>query len=60
MVKAFKPTQESINNYNLVWNYCECTKEEAKYEKQKILMNFEELDLSYKIMAERIRNEIGH
>lgn len=58
MTKAFKPPQSSIENYNLVWSYCECTKEEAKHEKQKILINFEELDLSYKLMAERIRNEV--
>jgi len=58
MTKAFKPPQSSIENYNLVWSYCECTKEEAKHEKQKILINFEELDLSYELMAERIRNEV--
>lgn len=59
MVGAFKPPKSSIDNYNLVWSYCECTKEEAKYEKQKILMNFEEVDFSYKLMAEKIRNETG-
>ena len=55
MTKAFKPSQSSIDAFNLVWEYAECTKEEAKYEKQKILLNFDELDLSYKLMAERIR-----
>ena len=55
MTKAFKPSQSSIDNFNLVWEYAECTKEEAKYEKQKILLNFDELDLSYRLMAERIR-----
>lgn len=58
MVKAFKPQQSSIDNYNLVWSYCECTKEEAKYEKNKILANFEEIDLSYRLMAERIKEEM--
>ena len=55
MTKAFKPPQSSIDAFNLVWEYAECTKEEAKYEKQKILLNFDELDLSYRLMAERIR-----
>lgn len=58
MVKAFKPPQSSIDNYNLVWSYCECTKEEAKHEKEKILANFEELDLSYRLMADGIRKEM--
>jgi len=56
-MKAFKPPQSSIDNYNLVWEYCECTVEEAKYEKQKIMANFDELDLSYRLMANRIRRE---
>ena len=60
MVKAFKPPQESIDAFNLVWEYSECTKEEAKYEKQKILANFDEMDLSYKLMADRIRKENGN
>ena len=60
MAKAFKPQQESIDAFNLVWEYAECTKEEAKYEKNKILMNFDELDLSYKLMAYRIRKENGN
>jgi hypothetical protein len=55
VVKAFRPPQSSIDNYNLVWEYAECTKEEAKHERQKILDNFDELDLSYKLMADRIR-----
>lgn len=55
MVKAFKPQQSSIDNFNLVWEYAECTKEEAKYEKKRILENFDEMDLSYKLMAYRIR-----
>lgn len=56
MVKAFKPPQSSIDAYNLVWSYAECTKEEAKHEKDKMLANFEELDLSYRLMAENIRS----
>lgn len=56
--KAWKPPQSSIDNYNLVWSYCECTKEEAKHEKKKILTNFDELDLSYKLMAEGILEKI--
>jgi hypothetical protein len=55
MVKAYKPTQDSIDNFNLVWQYAECSKEEAKYEKNKILCSFDEMDLSYKIMADNIR-----
>jgi len=56
-MKPFKPSQSSIDNYNLVWSYAECTVEEAKYEKQKIMANFDELDLSYRLMANRIRRE---
>lgn len=55
MIKAFKPPQSSIDNYNCVWEYYGCTREEAKHEKQKILNNFNELDLSYKIIADWIR-----
>ena len=55
MVKAWKPPKESIENFNLVWNYAGCTKEESKHEKEKILSNFNELDLSYRFMADRIR-----
>lgn len=55
MVKAFNPPQSSIDNFNLVWEYAECTKEEAKYEKQRILENFHEMDKHYKLMADRIR-----
>ena len=55
MVKAFKPPQSTIDNANLVWAYAECSKEESKHEKQKILNNFDELDLSYRLMADRIR-----
>lgn len=58
MVKAFKPPQSSIDNFNLVWEYAECTKDEAKYEKKRILENFDEMDRHYKLMADRIR-EIG-
>ena len=58
MIKAFRPPQSSIDNANTVWSYCECTKEEAKHEKEKILTNFDELDLSYRLMAERIRKEM--
>jgi len=60
MNKRFTPTQSTIDNANLVWEYCECTVEEAKHEKQKIMANFYELDLSYKLMANMIRrNEDG-
>lgn len=55
--KAFRPPQESIDNFNLVWEYAGCTKEEAKYEKQRILQNFDEADLCYRLMADRIREE---
>ena len=58
MVKAFRPPQSSIDNFNTVWSYCECTKDEAKHEREKILADFYELDLSYKLMAERIRKEM--
>lgn len=58
MVKAFRPPQSSINNFNTVWSYCECTKDEAKHEREKILANFKDLDLSYRLMAERIRKEM--
>lgn len=58
MVKAFKPSQKSIDNYNSVWEYCECTKEEARHEKEKILRNFDELDESYRLMAEGIKNVV--
>ena len=58
MVKAFRPPQSSIDNFNTVWSYCECTKDEAKHEREKILANFDELDLSYLLMAERIRKEM--
>jgi len=47
--KSWKPPQSSINNYNLVWSYCECTKEEANRERTKILANFDELDTSINI-----------
>lgn len=57
MIKAFKPPQSSIDNYNLVWHFCECSKDEAKHEKQKILANFDELDESYRLMANKIRRE---
>lgn len=56
--KAWKPPQSSIDNYNLVWHYCDCTKEEARHEKNKILTNFDEIDLSYRLMAEEIRNNL--
>lgn len=55
--KAFRPPQESIDNFNLVWEYAECTKEEAQYEKQRILQNFDEADMCYRLMAEMIRAE---
>ncbi len=57
MIKAFKPPQSSIDNYNLVWEYAECSKDEAKHEKQKILANFDELDETYRLMADKIRRE---
>lgn len=55
MIKAFKPPQSSIDNYNLVWEYYGVSKEEAKHEKQKILNNFNELDKSYAIIADWVR-----
>lgn len=53
-----KVTQESIENFNTVWEYCSCTKDEAKYEKQKIMSNFDEMNLSYGLMAEGIRGKV--
>ncbi len=57
MVKSWKPPQSTIDNANLVWEYAECSKDEAKHEKQKILANFDELDESYRLMADKIRRE---
>ena len=56
--KKFRPPQSSIDNFNLVWGYAKCDKEEIKHERNKILQNFDELDLSYKLMAEGIKNEM--
>lgn len=55
--KSFVPPQASIDNFNLVWEYAGCTKEEARYEKQRILRDFDEADLCYRLMANRIRAE---
>ena len=57
MVKSWKTPQSTIDNANLVWEYAECSKDEAKHEKQKILANFDELDESYRLMADKIRRE---
>lgn len=56
--KVFRPPQASIDNFNLVWEYAGCTKEEAQYEKRRILQNFDEADLCYRLMADRIRAEL--
>lgn len=55
MVKSWSPPEESIDNINLVWDYAKCDIEERKHERKKILANFEEIDLSYRLMAENIR-----
>lgn len=53
--KVFRPPQSSIDNYNLVWEHAGCNKEEVKHERNKILSNFDEMDLSYRLMANAIR-----
>lgn len=55
--RAFRPPQSSIDNFNVVWEYVGCSIDEVKYERNKIMLNFDEMDQSYRLMAEKIRND---
>lgn len=50
-----KPSKQFIENFNLVMNHYECTKEEATYEKQRVLSNFPDAERCYDSLAEDIR-----
>lgn len=55
--KAFRPPQSSIDNFNLVWQHYGVDKQEAQYEKQRIMLNFADADNCYRIIADEIRSK---
>lgn len=55
--KAFRPPQSSIDNFNLVWQHYGVEKDEAQYEKQRIMLNFMVADTCYRIIADEIRSQ---
>ena len=60
VVSYFKPSEQFIENFNLYMTHYGCTKEEAKYEKQRITESAEcyfWADKCYSLISEEIRNE---
>lgn len=55
MANIVKPSKQFIDNFNLVMNHYECTKEEAAFEKQRVLSNFSDAERCYSALAEEIK-----
>lgn len=50
-----KIPQQFIDDFNTVMNYAECTKEEAAFEKKRVMKNFDDAARCYSVLAAGIR-----
>lgn len=51
-----KPSKQFIDDFNLVLNHYDCTKEEAAFEKQRVMANFPDAERCYTELAREIRS----
>ena len=50
-----KPNPQFIENFNLVMNYYQVDKEEAAYEKKRVMANMADAERCYSVIAAGIR-----
>ena len=52
---SVKPHPDFIENFNLVMNHYQVDKEEAKYEKARVMKNMDDAERCYSVIAAGIR-----
>jgi len=54
----FKPTQKFKDDFNLVLNHYQVDVDEAKFEKARVMANYNDAALCYAAIADEIKREL--